>query len=539
MATWAIYVRKSRYTKQGESIENQIQFCKNYSKLKGVNVDFIVYEDEGFSGGNIDRPGFKQMMKDAEAKKFEVVSCYKLDRISRSLSDFSSIIEQFAKLDIQFLSVTEQFDTTTPIGRAMLSIIAVFAQLERETIAERVTDNMLELAKLGRWLGGQTPLGFNSTPVESYDSNMKLRRMCTLTEVPEELKIVKIIYSKYLELQSLSQVNKYLLSNNIKTKKGADWNKKQVQQVLVNPVYVMADESILEYLASLGMSVAGIPNGQNGILTYNKKEGRKKQKNIAEWIAAVAKHKGVVSASDWLKVQHTLNTNKEKAPRIGRSHNALLTGALRCAKCGSSMRVAYGRLDAQTGEKTFYYTCTMKNYSGGTRCDNKNVKGIEIENQVIGKLQNLFVYKDKYIKDLLDYKKNFVNFDLGTKIDETNKNIAEYETIKKRLIKNLSYIDTDNPSVIKDISSEINEYNARIDKLRSELKNLSFKNQRYEFEKDNINYIINSLESFSLFFNNCHFLEKKSFIQAVINKVTWNGDNGTVEVDLFGIPKKK
>ena len=142
----AIYSRKSKFTGKGDSIKNQIQLCKEYiyKNFNSTDEDIIIYEDEGFSGGTTDRPQFKLMMKDAKAKKFDVLVCYRLDRISRNIADFSNLIEDLQENDIAFVSIREQFDTSTPMGRAMMYIASVFAQLERETIAERIRDNMLQ-----------------------------------------------------------------------------------------------------------------------------------------------------------------------------------------------------------------------------------------------------------------------------------------------------------------------------------------------------------------------------------------------------------
>ena len=148
----AIYSRKSVFTGKGDSIENQIQLCKEYVNLHYPGENSIeIYEDEGFSGGNINRPKFQELLKDAREKKFDCLICYRLDRISRNVSDFSTLIEELNDLKISFVSIKEQFDTSTPMGRAMMYISSVFAQLERETIAERVRDNMIELAKQGSW----------------------------------------------------------------------------------------------------------------------------------------------------------------------------------------------------------------------------------------------------------------------------------------------------------------------------------------------------------------------------------------------------
>ena len=120
----AIYSRKSKFTGKGESIENQIQLCKEHGmKYLGLSEDdFTVYEDEGFSGGNTNRPQFQKLIKDAKAKKIDILICYRLDRISRNVSDFSQLIKDLNKYNVNFISIREQFDTTTPMGRAMMYI---------------------------------------------------------------------------------------------------------------------------------------------------------------------------------------------------------------------------------------------------------------------------------------------------------------------------------------------------------------------------------------------------------------------------------
>ena len=159
----AIYSRKSKFTGKGESIGNQVELCKEYVRnLFGDSYGdrCVVFEDEGFSGGNLLRPDFMRMMDEVRKRKFKAIVVYRLDRISRNISDFTSLIDELTKLNVSFVSIREQFDTSTPMGRAMMFIISVFSQLERETIAERIRDNMYELAKTGRWLGGNTPIMF-------------------------------------------------------------------------------------------------------------------------------------------------------------------------------------------------------------------------------------------------------------------------------------------------------------------------------------------------------------------------------------------
>lgn len=174
----AIYSRKSRFTGKGESIENQVEMCREhiFKHIEdGKNSNISVYEDEGFSGKNLERPQFKKMMQNAKRQPFDFIVCYRLDRISRSIGDFATLIEELNEREINFICIKEQFDTSTPMGRAMMYIASVFAQLERETIAERVRDNMLMLAKMGRWLGGTTPTGYASEKVDNMIVDGKVR----------------------------------------------------------------------------------------------------------------------------------------------------------------------------------------------------------------------------------------------------------------------------------------------------------------------------------------------------------------------------
>ena len=217
----AIYSRKSVFTGKGESVENQIALCKDYCEkfLRYDNADYIVYEDEGFSGKNINRPQFKLLLDDIKKHKIDILVCYRLDRISRSVADFASTLEILNKYNVDFLSIREKFDTTSANGRAMLNISATFAQLERETIAERVKDNMLQMAKNGYWTGGQLPLGYDSIRYSTIDGTGKERSYSKLKENIKELDVVRLIYSEFLKNNSILDITKLLNENNLKGKK--------------------------------------------------------------------------------------------------------------------------------------------------------------------------------------------------------------------------------------------------------------------------------------------------------------------------------
>ncbi|MBW9144160.1 recombinase family protein [Clostridium sp. CM027] len=522
----AIYSRKSKITGKGESIINQIELCKHECNHLEIEK-FIIYEDEGFSGKNIKRPQFQKMLIDAREKKFHVLICYRLDRISRNISDFTTLINELDSLHISFISVNEQFDTSTPMGRAMMYIASVFAQLERETIGERVRDNMLELAKSGRWLGGQTPLGYESRKLSYLDGDFREKSMYTLSPIKKELDVVKIIYDKYLQYKSISQVFIFIFKKNIKTKNGADFNKKRIQLILRNPLYVRANEAVMNHLQLIGMNVMGKANDKQGIITYNKSKGARIKRDITEWIAAISKHEGIIDAFNWLKVQQILDDNKNKAPRLGTSAAALLTGILKCSKCGKSMIVKHGHISATTNKKIQYYVCSTKDYSKGERCNNPNVRVDELEKVVIDNLKNITISRNILLEELNKIK---------CELSKTNLVQSEIESLSSQINIKQDQIDI----LVNQLSldNEISKYiRPQIYKLGIELEKLSVKykdlaSTSYKFKNNNpiVDKFLNSSNSFSSIMDILDFNNKRLLINNIVNSIYWDGARGIVKI---------
>lgn len=194
---------------------------------------------------------------------------YRLDRISRSIGDFTALIERLAQLNVAFVSIRgAQFDTSTPMGRAMMYIASVFSQLERETIAERIRDNLRELAKTGRWLGGITPTGFSSEAVQAVTVDGRTKRACRLRLVPEEAETVKAMYSLFARLGSLTAVVKGLQEHGLATKNGNAFTRHAVRDILHNPVYARADADMLAWLRAAGTELSAAQeefDGRHGV----------------------------------------------------------------------------------------------------------------------------------------------------------------------------------------------------------------------------------------------------------------------------------
>ena len=200
----AIYTRKSKFTGKGESIENQIEKCKKFIEFKfNIDINNIssedIYIDENYTGRNENRPEFIKMKKRIEQGKIKHVVIYQLNRFGRNARDIHNSIAMCEEHNCIMYSATEGFDTSTSFGRAVMGILASLAQLETEQLAERIKDNMYTLAKMGRWLGGQSPLGFDGTREYYIDENGKERSITKLKRNKEELNIVKLLYDKYLE----------------------------------------------------------------------------------------------------------------------------------------------------------------------------------------------------------------------------------------------------------------------------------------------------------------------------------------------------
>ena len=517
----AIYSRKSKFTGKGESIENQIQLCMNYAKNMGI-TDFIIYEDEGFSGGSTNRPRFQEMLQDAKKKKFNYLICYRLDRISRNVSDFSTLIEELNKLDISFISIKEQFDTSTPMGRAMMYISSVFAQLERETIAERIKDNMYELARTGRWLGGTTPLGFSSTQITYFDENMAQMKMYQLEEDPESLDTVKLIFDKYLELKSLTKLYKYLYNADVRGSRDGRFSPGSVSVILRNPAYVKADENVINYLRNNNIEVVGTPDGEHSILTYAK--------NTASPIGAIARHKGVIDSDKWLQVQSLLDKNRDKAPRSG-TGKGLLSGLLKCSKCGANMRHSYSK--TSSGNIVYYYICGTKKSLGVSACSCQNIKADIVEEKVIEKIKNTKPEDiiDQYKKTKLENNKN--SKEVQVQINKINSSIKDKQNIIDTLVMQLG--KNTNSTASTYIINKIEELNKDIENLKAELNTINSVSNEFNTMDLNIELICDNLNRFNNEFDSADLSKRRSLISNIVDYIEWLPDQNKARVYILGL----
>ena len=334
----AFYTRVStdnQAEKEFSSCEAQEQKIRSFLASQDWSVA-EVYSDGGFSGANTDRPALCRLMADVKKEKIDVVLVYKIDRLTRSPKDFYQLIELFEHAKIDFISITERFDTSTPAGRLLRNIMLTFSQFERELTGERTRDKLLERAKKGMCNGGLTPYGY-------------MRQNKKFVPHPEECDVVKSIFETYAETQSLAATQKFLREKDILNKQGNHFCKSNVGHILRNVVY------------------AG------------------KIKHRGEIYDGT--HEPLVS-DDMFALAQTFHKTKTKKFRVYK--NFLFGGLIHCQACGSQMTPCF--TNKRSGDKVkryFYYRCTKTMKHGWNSCSVKQVSADRLENFCMENLERL------------------------------------------------------------------------------------------------------------------------------------------------------
>lgn len=369
----AIYARQSIEKKDSISIESQIE----YAKREVFSEDFKIYQDSGYSGKNTNRPAFHQLMTDVQNGLIEKVVVYRLDRISRSILDFADFINVLESKQIAFVSATEKFDTSTPMGRAMLYIIVVFAQLERETIAERVRDTYYARVKKGAWGGGPAPFGFDlvKTTIDG--------KKATICQPNERIAVAARIFSLYaLPYTSLADVQRQLIADGSLSSGGVNFDNAKLSSILKNPAYVQADTAIYNFYQAKGAALANPPedfDGVHGCILVGKREANeRKYKDVSEHLLAIGHHEGIVDSTTFLFCQQKLSRNRQIKNTFKGKHS-WLTGLVKCAHCGYAFTIRFSK----TKEGQVPYFCCSGKYLHKT-CTAKQthrVRDVEAEVQ--------------------------------------------------------------------------------------------------------------------------------------------------------------
>lgn len=354
----AIYIRVSTHWQvDKDSLQVQRRELGAYAEMILGISDYVVFEDPGYSAKNTDRPAYQTMMERLRTGEFSHLLVWKIDRISRNLLDFATMYAELKELGITFISKNEQFDTSSAIGEAMLKIILVFAELERQMTAERVTAVMLSRATNGQWNGGRVPYGYD------YD-----KTTCEFSFNPVEHAVYNRILDLYEEHQSLLYVCRTLTDAGIKTKTGKEWTPTAIHKILTNVFY-------------------------KGEYRYNVRTGPKgsKKNDESEWIVFEDHHPAMIDDIRFDRIQLMLKRNKRGGVKSGdtykRKHIHVFGGILRCGLCGSNMNATLDRRRAD-GWRPSMYACSSRRKSSSA-CTNKYINDASVGPFVFNFLANM------------------------------------------------------------------------------------------------------------------------------------------------------
>ncbi len=347
----AIYTRKSQeegLEQAFNSLDAQRLAGENYiasQAHEGWECITTQYNDGGYSGGNMERPALQKLLQDIRDGKIDCIVVYKIDRLTRSLLDFSKIIELLDEYKCSFVAVTQSFNTSNSMGRLMLNVLLSFAQYERELTSERIRDKFAASYKQGIWMGGVPPLGYDPKDRELLVND-------------KEAKIVQLIYQKFLEVESITETVRAINQLGYKTKtwesrtgrlnQGKPFNKNLIRYILQNPIYA-------------------------GKIAHKDKLYQ-------------GKHSPIIEPEVWEKAQ-ALFTQRESCvvkPTTRVSNAPMLKGLLYCGCCDVKMTPTY--CAKKNGIRYRYYSCASKMRGIHEQCQLKNISAAEVESLVTAQI---------------------------------------------------------------------------------------------------------------------------------------------------------
>ena len=347
----AIYTRKScedGLELEYNSLDAQYDSAEAYIRSQASNGWRVIpkrYDDGGFSGGNVNRPALKALMRDIENGEVDVVVVYKIDRLSRSLGDFTDLSKIFERHNVSFVSVTQQIDTSNAAGRMMLNTLMSFAQFEREMTSDRIRDKIYATRKKGLWSGGMIPFGYKTVDKR-------------LVPDPVTAPVVRHVFARYAESASAklvaSELQKKFGPRTFGSKKGGDptWRMMHVYRILRNPVY----------------------------------KGELLHRATGEIFHGL--HEPLVDAALWEDCRRILDESAGLQPSAHRETVAILKGLVRCGHCGGAMAPVF--TVKRKGLRYSYYRCVSSTKVADSECPLRGVSGELLERQVVAQLGTIF-----------------------------------------------------------------------------------------------------------------------------------------------------
>ena len=502
----ALYCRVSTYEQaQGNtsSLDGQEDYLRNYCRDNNFDV-FNVYRDTK-SGKSLEREKIQELLNDAEEHKFDVVVATKLDRLSRSVRDFLEFDYRLNKLNVDIVITTQFIDTTIPAGKMNKVMLMVFAEFERDMIADRTREKLYYQAQKGHWGGGHTPLGY-----DAVDKKLVINTA--------EAKLITRIYEMYIEGKSTSAIAKVLNDEGYKPKSRnfngvktvSDYDHEMIARILKNPLYL-------------------------GIITIKVKKEKGKLLTAPRIEQFKGVHEAIIDQKTFDLAKLKFSSRKKNNYTDYQDSELILLQKLICGECGSRMTTSFANRD---GQRYYYYKCSHKMKKGASKCNSRDVPAKEFEDFAL-KLVNTVGGSDAFF----DYIFEEVNKNSDDELDKLKVRINELQN-------NLKVVNAEAERLLQFIMNN----DAIADKgLISEKINVITQKKKYiEIEIDATKSLLNNHSELSItkeelkeiyleipnLLTTMDKLGQKRLIDCLINSITWNlkkGDKeGEIEISFRG-----
>ncbi|MFC1593916.1 recombinase family protein [Candidatus Omnitrophota bacterium] len=484
---------------KGESMANQKSRLIDYAEERHRSCR--VYEDSGFSAKDTNRPALKRLINDVKNGKVEMVLVTKVDRITRRIKDLIDLLELFEEHDVKFKSLTQPIDTSSAMGRGFLNMLGVFAEMERGMVSERVGEDMRHRAKKGKWNGGVVPYGY-----ALKDKKLFIHE--------DEAEIIKSIYKKYSELESLRGVTQWLNDNGRRTRNGKSWAAASISRILTNPTYI-------------------------GKIWYNKRvssktTGKLKRRPKEQWIVCDGQHKPIVNEKLFNKVQGILKRQSQEPRR--KMSEYLLSGLVRCGKCGGSLSGFTQRKITPKGEKMYsYYKCHAHMSKGSSVCKGNSINKQMLENLAVEKIISLADSREFRV----DARKALDEFNRRTKReikplrDEIRKLGSRNASIEHKKINLLECLEDKAidkqiyKNRVQELISEYEQNKSRIFELESKLNDSGI-------DVISFNSVYETVKDFRASWKYMDALGRKDLLWSLTSKIVVKDKH--INIDLFFLP---
>lgn len=513
------YGRKSIFSDHSDSVDNQRRMAQEYAEFHfpGQIESFSCYSDEDFTGANTNRPELQRLMADIDAGLIDVLIVYQLDRLSRDIRDFANIYAVLEEKNVHFVSVKENIDTTTPIGRAMMYVTVVFAQMERETIAARVSDNMIGLAKKGYWTGGNPPKGYVRQQIV-----VDGRKHVTIVPDPEGVEFVMSIADTFLDGNfSLQGLETYFRHQGIRTPGGYFFSTNQLHKILTMPYCVEATPEVYDYFAAKGCIMdSGSPrekwDGTHGVLVFGRTTEKNKKHQLQppeKWLVCIGKHEPFMPAEKWLEIQSRFSRNR--FDKTMKYDIPLLKGALRCS-CGSMMQVS--RKKKVDGSVSSWYYCLKHMRQGAEACPRGQIKIDFLDEKVLEVFRSIEQDQGlirKYAAALSPEKPRISSASVGKKITATEAKI-------KKLAGSLAIHE--DSAAAKYIIEEMERLDAELAALKQERLALSSAERQEQRDLRSLETSAAEIASLIRDFDSFSPAERNEIARKVLTRCEWDGE---------------